>query len=442
TTEKPYHSKRPHKKSRAGCINCKKRKVKCSEERPTCRACTLRRESCIYPGSKSAGQSPSASSLSQAVAVRDSSLPSVRRGAPQSPHRNAGDVVVTTEPQFRPTGVGDDIDMKMLWFYTAEACNSFSIEGGRSPTIDHVLKVKVVEHAFKSPFLMQCLMALSALQLRGLGQEVPYAKTLAYQSKAYEGYRDAIEAARPADYPALLACSLLMTALSSQMFREADTKPLYIVDWMAVWRGIGLIIEIISPQSITDSGLAVLFYRPPIDVEKTGQFIPNNLLFMVSSIKPGDADYEHQQTYYTVLKCMGSLYAELHHGFSSILDLRIITFFSFMPREFIPLAKEHRPRALVILGYYLCFAKLNNDLWWMQGISDREIKEILHAVGKPWLHLLHVPRKIMHMTDKIQIMKTILAHDTWAPPDQDLSDNDRDPRVKQPGIVSDNGRHY
>ena len=78
---------------------------------------------------------------------------------------------------------------------------------------------------------------------------------------------DAIEAANPSDFPALIATSLLMIALSSQMFRDPDAKPLYVIDWMQVWRGIGLIVEIVSPRVLQETGMAVLFYRPPIDLK-------------------------------------------------------------------------------------------------------------------------------------------------------------------------------
>src|SRR4051812_8100193 len=61
-SEKPYHTKRPHRKSRAGCRNCKTRKVKCDEARPSCRACTLRKEHCSYPTTSSSSASASASS--------------------------------------------------------------------------------------------------------------------------------------------------------------------------------------------------------------------------------------------------------------------------------------------------------------------------------------------------------------------------------------------
>src|SRR3954470_20713651 len=77
---RPYHSKRSHRKSRAGCISCKKRKVKtvlspppsallthlqvkCDEARPSCRHCALRKEQCVYtksqkPSSKASPLAP------------------------------------------------------------------------------------------------------------------------------------------------------------------------------------------------------------------------------------------------------------------------------------------------------------------------------------------------------------------------------------------------
>ncbi|KAK2686566.1 hypothetical protein QWA68_015342 [Fusarium oxysporum] len=41
--------KRRYRKVRTGCFNCKKRRVKCSEEKPNCSACARRGVSCNYP---------------------------------------------------------------------------------------------------------------------------------------------------------------------------------------------------------------------------------------------------------------------------------------------------------------------------------------------------------------------------------------------------------
>ncbi|TEY28275.1 hypothetical protein BOTCAL_1038g00010 [Botryotinia calthae] len=45
----PRGPRKGHKKSRRGCYNCKKRKVKCQETLPSCQNCTRNQLSCSYP---------------------------------------------------------------------------------------------------------------------------------------------------------------------------------------------------------------------------------------------------------------------------------------------------------------------------------------------------------------------------------------------------------
>ncbi|KAF2224722.1 hypothetical protein BDZ85DRAFT_83497 [Elsinoe ampelina] len=48
STIRPY-LKRPHKKSRAGCVTCRQRRIKCDEGKPSCTACLHRSLVCTYP---------------------------------------------------------------------------------------------------------------------------------------------------------------------------------------------------------------------------------------------------------------------------------------------------------------------------------------------------------------------------------------------------------
>ncbi|KAI0456086.1 hypothetical protein F5B21DRAFT_170879 [Xylaria acuta] len=434
-TQRRYLSKRPHRKSRAGCKQCKRRKVKCDEAKPTCKACTLRKEQCVYPNAPPPIPPPTATHSSSDVTgplprrARAQSVESV--DSDELPYLDREMVPVISEPLFMPEQTADVIDMKMLWFYTSYSFQSFSINAGRSSVVDYALKIKIVEHAFRSPFLMETLKALSALHLRSLNQPVPNYKVIEYQARAFQGYRNAIETANPADFPALLGCSLFTIAMSSQTFRDPNGKRLFIVDWIAMWRGIGLIIELISPQTVKDSGLAAIFYRPPIDLEKAAQYIPNHLLFMVTSIQHGDADYDYQKEYYEFLKYLGSLYMELiDHGFGPVLDLRIITLFSFCPRPLLPLAKQLRPRMLIILAYWLCFVKLTRGgSWWMRGLEP-QIDQIIEEVGEQWEHILRVPQMVMQTDDKVRMARLIIDNHNWTPGELDLYHKNRDPRAK------------
>jgi hypothetical protein len=45
-------SRKGHTKSRQGCFNCKKRKIKCQETQPACENCTRKSIECVYPAPK------------------------------------------------------------------------------------------------------------------------------------------------------------------------------------------------------------------------------------------------------------------------------------------------------------------------------------------------------------------------------------------------------
>lgn len=327
---------------------------------------------------------------------------------------DSAELIVVDEPPFR-LGGADAYDMKLLWFYTTETFSSFSIEAGKLPYVDNILKSSIVNFAFQSPFLMDCILGLSALHMQSLHMSVPLSKTVGYRARAFAGYRKAIEKADPKDFPALLACSLFMTSLSSEIFREADMKPLYIVDWMVVWRGIGLILELLPIDSLFDSGLAQLFSRPAFNLNQSALSIPANLLFMVTSIKEGDEDFADIQTYYNTLKFLGGLYHELETGFGPVLSLRIITWFTFVPSPFVELAKKHRPRSLVILAHYLCFVKLVQKVWWLNGVADRGIQDIVDNLNPEWQNLLRVPRSAIQILDRIELAKLIQGNHAWEP---------------------------
>ncbi|KAJ0125497.1 hypothetical protein J7T55_006846 [Diaporthe amygdali] len=488
--ERPYHAKRPHRKSRLGCRNCKARKVKCDEAKPSCRNCTLRKDTCNYPASQNSapagpaqrsssgtGAAPpvpapippstSASATSNSVpfsygsplSVRTAASPAVssisalpahnyspgpptdsRRGSQDDASNSSGstELIIVDEPPVKLAGA-DEYDMKLLWFYSTETYASFAIEAGRIPFIDRILKSHIIQFAFQSPFLMDCILGLSALHMQSLHMTVPVSKAIMYRARAFSGYRKAIERADPKDFPALLSCSLLLCMLSSEAFREPDMKPLYIIDWMVLWRGIGLIMELIPIDTIVSSGLEKLFSRPAFNLNQTALHIPNNLFFMITSIKEDDEDYPYVEAYYNTLKFLGGLYLELETGFSPILSMRIITWFTFLPKPFIELGRKRRPRALVILAHYVAFLKMVEGVWWMLGIGDRSIQEIIDYLGPEWQSLLSVPRAAMSIHDKVELAKLIRGNHAWEPAEVDQIVQHPNPYLRTLTMVNNQG---
>lgn len=302
----------------------------------------------------------------------------------------------------------DKADMKALWFYATQTCGSFTTV--QSDGHKHIMRSLLVRYGSESPFLLDSIIALASLHMQRLKQQFDARRALAYRVKSLAGYRKAIEAANPGDFPALLANSLLLTALSSENFRESDGKHLYMLDWLVVWRGIHHIMELVSKPTVIESGLNGLFFRPPIDVEKATTFIPRQLLLLVSSIKPSDPDYSFRGTYYETLKYLGSLYMDLAQGPSPMMSLKIITIFTFLPSQFIDIARMSQPRALVILAYFAIFFKLvQQDMWWLEGVGGRTIRDISTHVDPEWQDFLQVPHAALEAQNSVQLAKIILG---------------------------------
>ncbi|KAG9250230.1 uncharacterized protein F5Z01DRAFT_419990 [Emericellopsis atlantica] len=459
-SDKPYHSKRPHKKSRAGCKNCKARKVKCDEARPICRSCKLRKNECVYPdipepASAAASSKPRSAPDSVDNAPTSSASPSsafeewcnggghshtpaqsnalVRASTASSttphvtdacPPELKNDLQLLREPLFRPAVARDDFDMRLLWFYTTATCSSFSIEYAADRPVETIMRTRIVHHAFQTPFLMQSLFALAALHLQNLNQEIDPKRALAYRATSFEGYRKAVAEADPETFPAMITNSLILTALSSQAFRDADGKDLYIVDWMIVWRGIGLIIQTMGFERFLASGLQTLFYRPPMDLDDAAKHIPNTLLYMVSSIPESDPDFQETQTYYDTLKYLGALYQNLHDGgLGPIMVLRIITWFTFIPNGFVELGRQRRPRALVIIAFYAAFLKLANSVWWIKGIGQRTLRDVCRHLGPEWSYVLNMPMHAINTEDREDLVRLILADPEWLSADKPATED-------------------
>ncbi|KAF4461047.1 C6 zinc finger domain [Fusarium albosuccineum] len=343
-------------------------------------------------------------SPSQAIVVCDSGGSRATSGHP------------IKQPVFIPTPERDAVDMELLWFYTKNTASaSFVFQAERLDRIYDILKVQIPRNAFQHPFLMDCLLAISALQMQHLNQNMDALRAIHHRARAFEGYRKAVQEAKPETAFALIACSMLFTCLSSHIFREEHGRDLdlHVLDWMVVWRGISPVIDMVSPRRLWELGMAELFFRPSIDLNKAAFYIPNSLLHMMACIGEDDPECPDVGTYYLTLQYLGSLYMSLQDGFSPELTSRIITWPTFVPEEFVALARKKQPRALIILAHWLLFIKTIDYLWWVTDIGDREIRGILRHLGDAWSLELAAPRLSLALNSRLSVARLLLNDPSW-----------------------------
>lgn len=287
-------------------------------------------------------------------------------------------------------------------------------------------RVEVVNLAFDAPFLMDSILAVSCLDLARVDPSFTLQQSHGYHVRAVEGFNRAIQEARPEMLPAILVNTVFIGLLTTHTFRDPSAQDLYLTEWLVVWRGIGSIVDLVGFEVIFASGLGILLYRPAINLEETDTSIPANLLYLISSITPDDEDYLSQAAYMSALRFLGSLYHHLRFGLGSDLDIRITTWFTYLPRAFAILGQQYRPRALVILAHFVCFYKLCKSVWWVQGITDRSIRDICKHLGPEWASALTVPMAVLPLTDKVAVARVLLGDPTWENPNRGKEEMGRD----------------
>ncbi|KAG4430718.1 hypothetical protein IFR05_013793, partial [Cadophora sp. M221] len=143
----------PRRTSRAGCIVCKRRKIKCGEEKPNCLNCIKHSAACNYNSSPHSSPSSAASCSIPESGIEDSGTNLSILTAVSLNRAN-----VNQMPNFSL------FDLEMLHTYS----NLTHLSVSYKPAKRALWRTKVPKIGFSYPFVMRALLSLSALQLRHL----------------------------------------------------------------------------------------------------------------------------------------------------------------------------------------------------------------------------------------------------------------------------------
>ncbi|KAJ5774181.1 Aflatoxin biosynthesis regulatory protein [Penicillium paradoxum] len=168
SSEHVYHSRRSHRKSRAGCVNCKKRRIKCDESKPICIRCQKHGVECDYSGrlprpqkttnivSQFIKTNPELMAINSLASSMSLIMVSDKLSELLRPPSPTG----TPLPKLLTDASASTRTIEALHhFHTGPA---FSTEG---QTNVRIVMGKMVELAFETPFLMHAIIAAATSHL-------------------------------------------------------------------------------------------------------------------------------------------------------------------------------------------------------------------------------------------------------------------------------------
>ncbi|KIW69547.1 hypothetical protein PV04_05419 [Phialophora macrospora] len=421
-----------HKKSRKGCRRCKERKVKCSEEWPSCAACTRHRVPCDYaedprrssstaPQSRSCSHEPSRGSSE----LRDNKSSSPGLDAPY-PHS-----VLTDSNLSDPNRHA--IELYLL--HRFKSCVACAFPSYESPELRDVWVWASVDLGFDYPYLLDAVFAVTALYIwvtssapQTENEKVAIPRSLRgvdfaqlhrmYLNRSICLQRDALANLTSENADAVgLTAVLLSTMATCLLSDNADSgESIYTppVQWLTMHASIAAVFRNAVPFLQPDGPMlryAKLTENPTFsdtlalfDTENLSSF--QKLLDFRRSedcvIEGKKPDPLVEDAYVKAVAFLGSVCKALQWPEQRYrICMRVVAFGHVIPRMFIRLLAERRPRALAILANYMAFVKYIEKYWWFRNRAQKEISGIRSILPPHWHWALAWPLAVLQDPQKI-----------------------------------------
>ncbi|KAJ0108008.1 hypothetical protein J7T55_008144 [Diaporthe amygdali] len=421
-------SRRTHRKSRAGCRECKRRHIKCDETRPVCAGCSVKKLCCVYalgPASLP-GQADQSGHL-EPLAREDASGAGSRVGSARATSSRSRSPLPVSSASLTPSS---QLPEQAQPRDTSPSSPVLSVPPANMAQLElfhHVCTQQVplplngnngkilsglLEAAFSSPCLMNALLAVAALHLA----HTRPSQSAYYHHQAVHFHTHALSIfnqQRPQVTPENCLSLLLFGQLTSLHMlyettlncddKDDSMEPLNrFLDYMKVYRGVVLIAKeawqallqsklrsiFTASAGIADcrtsSGTQTTELRSVISISRALDREQKRLcleaidrLQWILSPSEPDSDNTHN---------LGSQEARDFHS------LGLVHAWPLMAREAVlGLMCNKTPEALLMLAYYGVLMHQHRHFWTYANVGPILVRTIARYLGPDWQHFMIWP---------------------------------------------------
>ncbi|GIZ48397.1 hypothetical protein CKM354_001145900 [Cercospora kikuchii] len=436
-------ARQTHRKSRFGCLQCKRRRVKCGEEKPACNNCARRHMPCSYTSSYPASKVSSVPGNNDVDSTPSHSITSFDNSAASSPIV-IDDLATSSLDTSRSTAsLPFDLFDLELWNHWTTILRYSLTEDENG---DIAWSQNVSQLAFAHTYIAQLILALSALHLSRTNESRRIeciARSNFLQSNAISGMMSVMESGNMNSNPNGLyvaACFLVFCS-----FGKGPQPGQYLVysdegepEWLGLLQGVKSILSehrrAIFPEHAptqkpkTPAGDSE---EDRVDPEEVFTGYSEQFAALRKSIETLEAEDSSFSKYLRTLDDLKDCYSAIlqkhpieqneavpgpcHHtkrgAKMQVASIRVrnhpgigvISHHAFAwifrcNQDYLSSVQTRRPMALVLLAHHCVLLALLKDIWYMDGWVPHiveAIKRDLHPSYQHWLdwplrHLDHV----------------------------------------------------
>ncbi|KAI1940738.1 hypothetical protein LOZ57_005881 [Ophidiomyces ophidiicola] len=391
--------RRSHRKSRLGCQQCKRRKIKCDEAPPPCANCRKHNIACSFAPPSSSTTAAAARTTPTTTTTTTTTASS--SSAPLSPLSPPTTTTTTSSP---PADALHLPDLELLHHYTAHTYRTLSYNNEHKAIWKHYIPREALSH----PFLMHGLLALAALHLAAAAPPAASARyterATRHQDRALAAFRPQLAAITPANCHAVFAFSSLTAALAFAFARSArhhrpasaPAEPVtQVLHDFFLFRGVERVLTTFW-DLIRQGCLGPLVHRPadparlrplPADVAAALDYLH---ACNAAAAAAESAAYDH------ALRELRVSFERAPTSWESVFRWPVV-----VPDAYLAHLKARRPMALVILAHYCVILRRLDACWWSQGWSGQLLEAIFRSLDVAWRPLLQWPVHTIGLADKL-----------------------------------------
>ncbi|MCJ1228109.1 hypothetical protein MMC12_004770 [Toensbergia leucococca] len=318
----------------------------------------------------------------------------------------------------RPSGLSADdslhlMDLKLLHHYnTSPWMMSPSV---RDPKLASVWVKEVPQMAFDQEYLLHAMLCTAAFHLRKLNPLDPTLITAAHHhlDKAISKYRTALPTLNKSNLDSLCAAGMMMTTqvrLAMRTYSKDYTLP---IQWLNMGQGVRALFN--AADGIADESFLIKYIQaePSIDLCELAspEFNPKENRCKFSVLLKGlPAEDKDTLAYETTLRCVDLIYrAILRQEPEDYVRRKLSGTIAIIPIRFTDLLSQQDPRAMAILAHWYACTKFVDNIWWLQGAAEYEVRGILNLMPTSWLWAMEWPLKVIASEDPLMMEQQSLG---------------------------------
>ncbi|KAK2761470.1 C6 finger domain-containing protein [Colletotrichum kahawae] len=379
--------RRSHKKSRNGCAGCKRRHIKCDETRPECRNCVMSDRVCSFLKTD----------------PDEDKLPSGIVKSPSPPRSTVANAAVVPE-QLTNNLQGDSptftvAHMAFLHHAESHMADFMALRGDVRPIIN-----TAIEHAFTAPYLLNELLALSALHLstQGVAQARLFShQATELQTRSLELFAEAKGDISESTYmpmfmfASLLGIHVLYETLKTEYGTLADFVKSF-VSYCRLHRGV----RAVTGQywsDILQSDLKPLLYIATLSKQTESQ-------------APGTETDQLREFFTGMATSSAATEACLRAlaGVQWVLDMAkqeptrfdvgvhaVMAWPLYVTDGYVEALHQHQPEALVVLAFYAATLHRYRQYWAFGSSGSSVVHLVASSIGSFWQDMLSWPLQVL-----------------------------------------------